>query len=588
MKSWVYGSSFKTRLWLSFVMLVTFSVAISGLTSHYMASRILERKAKNLSQGMINKSAQALQEKLRKVRLAALTVTMNEPFNRIEEALRNRSELSDYERFSIASAMKNAIFQMKLIEPAIDSVLIETPIGEYHLESDKRIPAVELRNNVIFEQMENQRFPVWMESHEDPFFEGKTRVLTLLTKPASSDPTSGIYVLVNVKEESLRDYILENLGEDGGDILVMNRSGAIALDTESELAMTTESDFVSKLTGETGHFEYKHRGETYLVHYAGVFFPDNWTVVNIQSMGKLLKDVNRIRWLTVGTIMVFILLASVLSKKLTSVLLHPLIRLQQLMRRAEQNDLGVRYESAYRDEFTQVGQRFNRMLEEIEALICNVKEAEMHKRKAEVKALQSQIDPHFLYNTLNTILWKSESGDHEEVREMIMSLSLLFRLGLNNGNELTTVRKEIEHVTQYLRIQKLCYEDLFDYDIQIADPSLLDEPILKLLLQPIVENAILHGFRDGVPGGVIRIAIKRTPSQFLIRVEDNGKGFDAKAVQIRLAEGPSQKGGYALRNVYDRLLLYYGKEASLGLDSVPYERTIVTIAIPLGPAPEIA
>lgn len=165
---------------------------------------------------------------------------------------------------------------------------------------------------------------------------------------------------------------------------------------------------------------------------------------------------------------------------------------------------------------------------------------------------------------------------------MIVSLSKLFRLGLNNGNEITTVRKEMEHVTQYLRIQQQCYEDLFDYSIHVEDESILDQPMLKLLLQPLVENSILHGFKDGADNGRIQITIEVEERQLLCTVEDNGKGFDTDAIQQFLTMGEAGKSnGYALRNVYNRLTLYYGKGASMSMESQPMERTVVSLVIPL-------
>ncbi|MFD1904774.1 sensor histidine kinase [Paenibacillus rhizoplanae] len=115
----------------------------------------------------------------------------------------------------------------------------------------------------------------------------------------------------------------------------------------------------------------------------------------------------------------------------------------------EYNDLDVRFQSRYEDEVSAVGHKFNRMLDQIQVLIQEVRTSEQEKRKSEVKALQAQVDPHFLYNTLNTIFWKSENGEKSDVSEMIVALSLLFRLGLNNGNDITTLQQEVQHVRQY-------------------------------------------------------------------------------------------------------------------------------------------
>ena len=145
-----------------------------------------------------------------------------------------------------------------------------------------------------------------------------------------------------------------------------------------------------------------------------------------QPKDVLLKDIRYIRWATVLIVCILTPLALILSKWMTNLLIRPLYRLQRLMARAGDSDLSVRFSSNYRDEVAQVGERFNTMLAKIEVLIKDVTEAEQQKRLSEIKALQAQIDPHFLYNTLNTILWKSESKQQEDVKEMIISLSQLF------------------------------------------------------------------------------------------------------------------------------------------------------------------
>ncbi len=179
---------------------------------------------------------------------------------------------------------------------------------------------------------------------------------------------------------------------------------------------------------DRGFFKYNKGGNPYLVNYSRLSMVDNWTMVSAQTQSDLLRQVNRIKTTTLWIMLCCVVLAFVLSNVISSLLLKPLHKLQGLMKKVEQNNLDVRFTSKYEDEVTQVGLKFNRMLEEISSLIEDVKEAEYEKRKMEVKALQAQIDPHFLYNTLNTIIWKSESSQNQDVTEMITSLSLLFQL----------------------------------------------------------------------------------------------------------------------------------------------------------------
>ncbi|MNQ78510.1 Sensor histidine kinase YehU [compost metagenome] len=298
------------------------------------------------------------------------------------------------------------------------------------------------------------------------------------------------------------------------------------------------------------------------------------------SKQELLDPVRNIKWLVLCMMAGCITLALLLARYMSHLLLKPLLHLQHTMRQVENNDLSARFESPYQDEIGDAGRRFNRMLGTIEQLIEEVMESEKEKRKAEVKALQAQIDPHFLYNTLNTVFWKCEMNEYEDVKEMVISLSGLFRLGLNNGHEITTLGKELEHVRQYLQIQKQCYETLFDYIIE-ADTEWFHLPVLKVILQPLVENSILHGMKALKNQGIIRIKVEKEAQRLVIRVSDNGVGMDVGALKAKMNEPVGPSNGYALKNVRSRLQLYYGQDAEITFVSEPYIHTEVSISIPL-------
>lgn len=225
-----------------------------------------------------------------------------------------------------------------------------------------------------------------------------------------------------------------------------------------------------------------------------------------------------------------------------------------------------------------MGFRFNRMLEQIVVLIDEVTEAQSHKRAAEIKALSAQMDPHFLYNTLNTIYWKLNLKQVEPSQKMVLSLSRLFQLGLNNGREITTLSKELEHVRQYLELQSSCYEGLFTYEIQVQGPELSGLSIPRIILQPLVENSILHGFRDRESGGSIGIEIAADGERWTICVRDNGSGMEED--QVRALFWLESDKGYAVSNMIRRLQLYYGGSAEFQVDSAPERGTEIRISLP--------
>jgi two-component system sensor histidine kinase YesM len=392
-----------------------------------------------------------------------------------------------------------------------------------------------------------------------------------------------VYIVVNVKEDTFRALIRQNMASNRVEQLLFTRGAQPVFQAQKDAILADGGLIRDRISQQSeSNVEYRGKdGREYLVNYAALGMNPEWVLVGYQSKSDLLAPMRNIRWSILMIMGGCIVLALIISSVVSDVLLRPLFKLRSLMLKVEQNHLDVRFESRYQDEVTQVGYKFNRMLEQIGALIDEVKLSEREKRKSEIKALQAQIDPHFLYNTLNTIFWKSELEEHEAVKDMIVSLSLLFRLGLSNGREVTTLGDELEHVRQYLNLQSRCYEELFDYSIEVEDPVLLELPILKIMLQPLVENSILHGFKDMTARGRIVIAVSRTEDILRIEVSDNGAGMDVREVQQRMTEPGTGRQSYALSNVGSRLTLYYGDKSSLLMNSVPYEETKITLIIPI-------
>lgn len=580
MEKWYYRLSLRRRLWISFLMLTVLSIALTGMMSYWIAFRSTEKEAFISSQNTLNKSARVLDEKLRHIIVTTSTMMLSDSFKLAMDDVYSNHSGSYYTRLS---SLQTPLGQMKLIEPSIQSVLIYTPVGELYATSDLRNSQTRFKDTIFSRYLDSAERVIWVEDHEDPLFSGNQRVISLIMKPITEFHVQDVYVVVNVKEDAIRKAVTDDLLDPADNYLLISQSGEAVLPLNPQTSsFQRDPAFMKLLQGQDqGFFKYDMGGNPYLVNYSRLTMVDNWTIVSVQTQSDLLRQVNRIKTTTLLIMLCCAVLAFLLSNVISSLLLKPLHKLQGLMKKVERNNLDVRFTSKYEDEVTQVGLKFNRMLEEISSLIEDVKEAEYGKRKMEVKALQAQIDPHFLYNTLNTIIWKSEASQNQDVTEMITSLSLLFQLGLNGGNELTTLAKELDHVRQYLNLQQKCYEDLFDYTIELEDDALLGEPILKIILQPLVENSILHGFKEMEVMGKIRISITRSYTNLLLRVEDNGAGMDVQIVKADMRIEQTLLKSYALRNVYGRLRLHYGSEADIELSSEPYVSTSVTLTIPL-------
>lgn len=266
----------------------------------------------------------------------------------------------------------------------------------------------------------------------------------------------------------------------------------------------------------------------------------------------------------------------------------PIKKLHNVTTTITRNDLQALVTSHNVDEITELGMSFNIMIGKIRQLLdAKIKEQETLK-KAELKALQAQINPHFLYNTMDTIIWMAQANKIDQVINIVQALSNFFRIALSKGEDWITINQEIEHVRCYLTIQKLRYHDILAYQIEV-DEDILSGTILKLTLQPLVENALYHGIKNKRSGGTIIVRAKRAgPDQVRLEIVDNGVGFTPYKLSRLKETLANEEGeitfsdsGFGLENVHRRIQLYYGRQYGLDVQSKYQEGTQVTVTIPL-------
>jgi len=265
----------------------------------------------------------------------------------------------------------------------------------------------------------------------------------------------------------------------------------------------------------------------------------------------------------------------------------PIKKLHETTATVAEKNLQVKVNDKNVDEITGLGLSFNIMVGKIKELLENSIKEQENLKKAELKALQAQIKPHFLYNTLDTIVWMAEANRTGDVIEIVKALSNFFRISLSKGKDWITVREEVEHIRSYLIIQRMRYSDIMDFQID-ADEDIMDENILKFTLQPIVENALYHGIKNKREGGRILIKGYRTHGNTLVfEVVDDGLGMTPE----RLAEVKAEldndsiepvikESGFGLNNVHKRIKLYYGADYGLSIESEYKRGTRVTLRIP--------
>lgn len=273
---------------------------------------------------------------------------------------------------------------------------------------------------------------------------------------------------------------------------------------------------------------------------------------------------------------------------ITESIYAPIKKLHDVTSAITHQDLDALLRGEYHDEITQLSITFNIMVQRINDLLESKIEEQQNLKKAELRALQAQITPHFLYNTLDTIVWLVEGGQKESVIHIVKALSDFFRIGLSRGKDWITLREEIQYTRSYLTIQQMRYRDILDFEIDI-EPAILESTVLKLTLQPLVENAIYHGIKKSRRGGKIVVSGTRLDSKTMrLSVTDNGAGFTPERLGKIRAEinDYSQSvrfkdSGFGLDNVNKRIRLYYGEGHKLKIESKHLEGTCVSLEVPI-------
>jgi two-component system sensor histidine kinase YesM len=262
---------------------------------------------------------------------------------------------------------------------------------------------------------------------------------------------------------------------------------------------------------------------------------------------------------------------------------RPIRKLSEVTNQVAGGNFDVRFDERSSAEVSMLSDSLNTMIDKINELLEQVKTEQTRLRKAEFEVLQAQINPHFLYNTLDAIVWLAEAGESKKVVSMVESLSEFFRTSLNQGKDIIAIKEEIQHVSSYLKIQQVRYQDILTYEIDIPD-ELHRYTIPKITIQPIVENALYHGIKNKRGQGMIKIEGQKHEDFFTIKISDNGIGISPERLE-QVRDGiknkvPTQNDIYGLYNVNERIRLNFGENYGISIESIYGEGTVVSIILP--------
>ena len=292
--------------------------------------------------------------------------------------------------------------------------------------------------------------------------------------------------------------------------------------------------------------------------------------------------VNMIRFSLLGMGIVLILVI-ILSYYIPRSITMPITRISRVTDQVAKGNLSVRAAAESGAEARMLSDSLNAMIDKINELLDQVTTEQVRLRKAEFELLQAQINPHFLYNTLDTIVWLAEAGDQKRVVSMVGNLSDFFRTSLNQGKDIISIREELAHVRSYLEIQQVRYQDILRYEITVPE-DLYEYKIPKITIQPLVENALYHGIKNKRGQGTITVTGKRNENGFVLYVRDNGIGMTQERLkEVRAGIQKLSYTGkeiYGLYNVNERIRLNFGETYGISIESTYGEGTCVSISLP--------
>ncbi len=425
-------------------------------------------------------------------------------------------------------------------------------------------------------------------SYVQNLIKGRYSWVVSLSREIQSIETSrriGI-ILVDLKFNKIKDLCKSLvIGEKGYNFIIDNKGNYVYHPTQQLVYSGIKREPIKpilELLKSNPRTFYQDREKYYMIDTSD---QTGWHIVSVSYVSDIAAKWNYVQiiYSLLGFFLFFVtgLATNAISESITK----PLRQLQKTMRSVDTGEFRKAGNIGQTEEIKELAREYDTMVTRIEELMeANIREQEQ-KRKSDLRALQAQINPHFLYNTLDSIIWMAEMKKSAEVVKMTSALSKLFRISISKGKELIPIKDEISHVESYLVIQKMRYRDKFDYSFSI-DKNILNLFTLKIILQPLVENSIYHGTKEIEHTIHIEIEGKQRGNIVVFTITDNGRGIEPEELQLLNSSETPEKiqklkyHGVGIKNVNERIKLYFGEEYGLTFKSKPGEGAIVTIKIP--------
>lgn len=578
--------SFQNKLLLSYFALIVIPIVVLAAFFYVQSRQVTMKQAETLSEMYIEQTHSELESLVSKMLTQAQTIAYREDIR--TRISKDPASTPISEQFVDVDKMEKEVQKELLIEPATYQVRIfVNDRFSYSRRRNLTYPMSSLYPEVLESLNRNPYLSILTgpNPYQALMSTDTVELFSVILPIRNMWDYSTISAVISVDFEKAKVLTLLSGAEfsGNGSVFLVREDGTVACglscDTGEELTEIAGKDGKTILANGAGVFVNK---ETLTVVSEPLW--GTWQIVAVSPVKDLLTSSRNLRWqvlLFAGILGVVVYFLAYFYARSNARRINALAKKIQVV---QSGDFNVNCVVDSSDEIGELQNSFNVMVRRIRNLMQEQYYLGKNLKDSEVKILQAQINPHFLYNTLDLILWTAKSGDLEKVSDIVVKLSRFYRLSLSNGSEFVTVRKELEHVRLYVQLQNLRFQTGIRLTID-APESVLEYQIMKLLLQPIVENSILHGIMnlDDRPGS-IDLSVRQEGTFLVFLVTDNGVGMEKEKVLKLMAReeiAPEGEGGYGLHNIFRRLRLYYGDSARLIFRSEPGVGTAVEIRIPL-------
>lgn len=593
-------SNFSLRTKLSllvFFTLLTTLIASQWFLYRYIAED-LEHNLRTTADSTLTQVQTSMENELRSLTEHLLFIQVEPAF---EDALTDYllDTSPETSRGVAQSRLSPCLSLHRASEPLINSLLLYTSRGAFTdlgllIETGYDVHSSPL----VYAAQHDSRTLHWLPPQRDEFFITHQNVVPLLYQFRIEGFSDPCILIANIDQDALTKTLAATLPNEASGLLIVDENGTPITNAIGSATLFLEhpEQLATLMQSEEEHLRIKHEGQSYLIAQRPLYI-NGWNLVYLHSEAGYYQTLFKIQRLFCCMLLVVLGIMLAALVKITRSVTGPLLQLSECMHQAELQTEPKPFVYPYSNEVGRLASSYNSLLAHNTKLLSDqehyieqlqyekeqLRIEQQLKRRAELKALQAQINPHFLYNTLDSIHWKAEIAAVPDISQMTLALATLFRIGLSRGQEIIPLEQELRYVDSYLQIQKFRYGDRLNYRLDLPK-ELLSLYSIKLILQPLVENAIYHGIKEKDEPGLITVTGHRDGDTLVLQVIDDGLGIPPP--RLKMLQDDLKRGlivsndGYGIFNVNERIRLYFGPDYGLTLDSVFEKGTVATIRLP--------